>query len=90
MPGRLERLAGAEDGGLDLEDVLGRLDDDEVGAALTRPSACSLEDLDQLAEGDLAQRRVVGGGQVAGGADRAGDEAVLADRLAGDLGRRGG
>ena len=44
------------------------------------------EDLDQLAEADLAERGVVGGGQVAGRADRAGHEAVLADGLAGDLG----
>ena len=44
------------------------------------------EDLDELAEADLAERRVVGGGQEAGRADRAGDEAVLADGLARDLG----
>ena len=85
-PERLERLAGAEDRGLDLEDVLGGLDDDEVGAALDEPARLLLEDGDELAEGDLAQRRVVGGGQVAGGADRPGDELVLADRLARDLG----
>ncbi len=85
-PERLERLAGAEDRGLDLEDVLGGLDDDEVGAALDEPARLLLEDGDELAEGDLAQRRVVGGGQMAGGPDRPGDELVLADRLAGDLG----
>ena len=51
-----------------------------------RPVGLLGEDLDQLAEADLAERRVVGGGQHAGRADRAGDEALLADRLAGDLG----
>ena len=34
LPGLLEGLARAEDRGLDLEDVLRRLDDDQVGAAL--------------------------------------------------------
>jgi hypothetical protein len=86
-PERLERLARAEDGGLDLQDVLGGLDDDEVRAALDEPACLLLEHGDQLAEGDLAQRRVVGGGQMAGGADRARDEVVLADRLARDLRR---
>ena len=62
--GGLERLAGAEDRGLDLEDVLRRLDDDEVGAALDQAARLLGEDLDQLAEADLAERRVVGGGQV--------------------------
>ena len=52
----------------------------------SRPWACSVKTVDELAEGDLAERRVLGRGQVAGGADRAGHEAVLADRLAGDLG----
>ena len=84
--GGLERLAGAEDRGLDLEDVLRGLDDDQVDAALEQALGLLGEDLDELAEADLAEGRVVGGGQVAGRADRAGDEAVLADRLAGDLG----
>ena len=43
------------------------------------------EDGDEVAEADVAERRVVGGGQVARRADRAGDEAVRADGLAGDL-----
>ena len=38
-PEHLERLARAEDGGLDLQDVLGGLDDDEVGAALDEARA---------------------------------------------------
>ena len=83
--GRLERLARAEDRGLDLEDVLRGLDDDEVGAALDEPARLLLEDRDELGEADLAERRVVGGGEVAGRADRAGDEAVLADGAARDL-----
>ncbi len=83
----LERLAGAEDRRLDLEDVLRRLDDDQVRAAAHQPLGLLGEHLDQLGEGDPAQRGVVGRGQVAGGADRAGHEAVLADRLARDLRR---
>ena len=73
-------------GGLDLEDVLRRLDDDQVDAALEQAAGLLLEDLDEVAEADRAERRVVGGGEVAGRADRAGDEVLLADRLAGDLG----
>jgi len=45
------------------------------------------EDGHELAEADLAEARVLRGGQVARRADRAGHEAVLADGLAGDLGR---
>ena len=41
----LERLAGAEDRGLDLEDVLGGLDDDQVGAALDQRAGLLVEDL---------------------------------------------
>ena len=48
-PGLLEGLAGAEDRRLDLEDVLGRLDDDQVGAALDQAARLLGEDLDQLA-----------------------------------------
>ena len=73
-------------GGLDLEDVLRGLDDDQVGAALDQAAGLLGEDLDQLAEGDLAERGVVGRGQVAGRADRAGHEALLAGGRAGDLG----
>ena len=84
--GGLERLAGAEHGGLDLEDVLRGLDDDQVDAALQQAAGLLLEDLHEVAEADRAERRVVGGGEVAGRADRAGHEVLLADRLAGDLG----
>jgi hypothetical protein len=82
-----EGLAGAEDRRLDLEDVLRGLDDDQVGTACDQPLRLLCEDLDQLAEGDLAEGRVVGGGQEPGRPDRAGDEALLAGRLAGDLRR---
>ena len=82
----LEGLARAEDGGLDLQDVLGGLDDEQVGAAADQALGLLGEDLDQLGESDRAERRVIRGGQVAGRADRAGDEAILADGLAGDLG----
>ena len=86
-PALLERLARAEDRRLDLEDVLRGLDDEQVDAALDEPEGLLGEDLDELAEGDPAERRVVGGGEVAGRTDRAGDEAVLAGGLARDLGR---
>ena len=52
----------------------------------TRPRDCSSKTVDEVAEADRAERRVVGGGEEAGGADRAGHEVLLADRLAGDLG----
>ena len=89
LPGLLEGLAGAEDRGLDLQDVLGGLDDDQVGAALDQAPGLLGEGLDQLAEADVAQGRVVARGQEAGRADRAGDEAVVARGLARDLGGLG-
>ena len=60
-----------------------------IRSAPPRDQALGLlgEHLDELAEADLAERRIVGGRQIAGRADRAGDEPVLAGRLAGDLGR---
>ncbi len=86
LAGRLERLAGAEDRGLDLQDVLRGLDDDQVRAAVDQALGLLSEDLDQLGEGDLAQGGVVGGGQVPGRADRAGHEPLIAHGLACDLG----
>ncbi len=80
-----ERLACAEDRCLHLEDVLRRLDDDQVGAAFDEPLGLLREDVGERAEGDVAERRVVGRGQEAGRPDRAGDEATLAGRLARDL-----
>ncbi len=85
-PGLLEGLARAEDRRLDLEDVLGRLDDDQVRATLHQARGLLGEDLDELGEGDPTEGRVVGGGQEAGRADRAGDKALLARGLACDLG----
>ena len=85
--GLLEGLAGAEDGGLDLEDVLRRLDDDQVGAARHQAPGLLGEHVDELAERDPAEGRVVGGRQEAGGPDRPGDEALRARGPAGDLRR---
>ena len=85
-PGARERLARAEHRGLDLEDVLRGLDDDQVRAAVDQSRGLLGEDLDQLAEADLPERGVLRGRQVAGRADRAGDEAILARRLARDFG----
>ena len=39
-----------------------------------RPSGLLAEDVDQFIEGDIGELGVVGGGQLAGGADRAGDK----------------
>ena len=86
-PGRLECLARAEDRRLHLQDVLGRLDDDQVGAALDQAARLLFEDLDEPAEADVAQRRIVRGGQEARRADRARDEAVRPGGLARDLRR---
>ena len=83
--GRGERLARAEHGGLDLEDVLGGLDDDQIRAAVDQTRGLLGEDLDQLAEADLTERGLLGGGQVSGRADRARDKAVLARGLARDF-----
>ena len=57
--GALEGGPRAEDGGLDLEDVLGGLDDEQIGAAVDQPLGLLGEDLDQLAEADLTERRVL-------------------------------
>ena len=81
----LERLSRPEDRRLHLQDVLRGLDDDQVGAALDQALRLLGEDLDQLSEGDVPQGGVVARRQEAGRADRAGDEAVRARRLAGDL-----
>ena len=75
VPALLERLARAEDGGFDLEDVLRGLDDEQVGAALDQPARLLGEDLHELAEADLAERGVFGGRQEARRSDRARDEA---------------
>ena len=82
----LHGLARAEDRGLDLQDVLGGLDDDEVRAAADQALGLLGEHGDEVAEADVAERRVVRRRQVARRADRARHEAVGADRLAGDLG----
>ena len=84
-PGARECRSRAEDCGLDLEDVLRGLDDQQVRAAVDQPGGLLAEDLDQLAEANLPERRVLRGRQVARGADRARHEALLARRLARDL-----
>ncbi len=82
----LEGVAGAEHRRLDLEDVLRGLDQDQVDAALDETAALLGEDLAQLPEGDVPERRVVGGGEHPGRADGAGHEALLARGGAGELG----
>ena len=51
------------------------------------PAACSAKTSTSSREADLPERRVLGGRQEAGRADRAGDEALLAGGLARDLRR---
>ncbi len=51
----------------------------------TRPAACSVKTSKSSRNVIAPSVGIVGGGEVAGGADRARDEALLADRLAGDL-----
>ena len=50
------------------------------------PRPCSSKTFTRSRKRIVAERRVVGGGEEAGGADRARDEVLLADRLARDLG----
>src|SRR5581483_4074899 len=83
----LERLPGAEYGGLNLKDVLGRLDDDQVGAAMHQAAGLFGENGQKLPEGDLAEGGIVTRRQEAGGSDGAGDEACIPGRLARDLRR---
>ena len=84
-PGLLERLAGAEDRGLHLQDVLRRLDDDQVGAAIDQAPSLLGEDLDQLCERDVSEGGVVARRQEARWADGACDEAIRAGGLTRDL-----
>src|SRR5207249_12135900 len=69
----LKRSARAEDGRLDLEQVLRGLDDQQIDPAGEQSRGLLGEHLDEFAEADLPQRGVLGGGQVAGRADRAQD-----------------
>ena len=82
----LECLARSEHRRLDLEDVLRGLDDDQVDAAGEQADGLFAEHLGQLGELDLSERGVIAGGQEAGRADRAGDEAIVPGCAAGDLG----
>ncbi len=82
-----ERLAGAEDRRLDLEDVLRRLDDQQVCAALDQARGLLGEHGDELAEADVPEPRLLRRRKVAGGTDRSGHEAALAGRPARDLRR---
>ncbi len=62
------------DRGLDLEDVLRRLDEEDIDTAFDEGFGLRVVVLRELAEGDGAQHRVVARRQHAGRSDRAGDE----------------
>jgi hypothetical protein len=70
-----ETPSGAENGRFGLENVLLRLDDQQVSAAILQTASLLGEDLDQRLEADVRQGGVVGGRQKPGGADGAGYEA---------------
>ena len=68
-------FAHAQDGmhrGLQLEDVLRRLDDEEIAAAVSQPAHLVEEEIDDLAEAMVSQERVLRGGKQSRRADRAG------------------
>ncbi len=88
-PGALHGGAAGGNGRLDREQVVHRLDDEEVGASLEETGGERLVCLPQVAVADLTEGR-----QLRTGPDRAGDEAgpVRCRELAGDVGgdrRRG-
>ncbi len=61
-PGGRHRPAGTDDRRLALEEVLDRLDEQDVGAARQQPGDHRLVVVAQLGEGDLAERRETGAG----------------------------
>ncbi len=64
-------------GGLDLQDILGGLDQQQIHPALDQAHGLLAEHLRQGGKTDVGQLGVIGGGQLAGGADRAGHKAGL-------------
>ncbi len=82
----LEGPASADDRGAHLEDVLRGFDDHEVDATVDEGAGLLVEDLGELLEADVAERRIVARRQEAGRADRPGDEAIRPGGLTGDLG----
>src|SRR5512135_3208043 len=65
----------AGDGSLDFEDVLRSLDQQQVDAPLDEAGRLLAEDVDEVVEGNVGEVGVIGGGKLAGRANRAGDEA---------------
>ena len=92
LAGLRENLLGSMNRGFELEDVLHRLDDQDVGAAVDQPADLVEEELLHLLECVLAEHRIFRGGQQSGRTDRAGDEArarrraVVVGHLARQLG----
>jgi hypothetical protein len=52
----LHRAAHTQDRRFQFEDILCRLDDEEIDAALQQPTSLFVKDIDQLVKGDIAQR----------------------------------
>ncbi len=63
------------DGGLQLQDVLGGLNQEDVGATVGEAADLVEKEVHDLREARVAEHRVLGGGEETGGADGAGDEA---------------
>ena len=88
-----EEALESSDGRLDLENILRRLDEQDVDAPLDEGAGLLVEVLDQLVEGDGREGGVAAGGEHPGRSDRAGDVAgVLGGRefvagCAGEAGR---
>ena len=73
-PALTEASLDPDDRRLDLEHVLARLEEQQVAPTLDERLCLLGEDLRELAKGDRAERRIVGGGEHARRAHRASDE----------------
>ncbi len=77
MPVSSKALWMPVNGCLDLQDVLRGLDQQQIHAASNQADGLLAKDFAQFVECDIGEVRVVGGGQFAGWADRAGHETRL-------------
>ena len=73
----VEGLMNTRDGGPDFEDILRGFDQQQIHAALDEANSLLSKNFGQLVESDIRKVGVVGGGQLARGADRTRHEARL-------------